>query len=290
MEKKYLIVCRLQAFIIIVSALLLPVAANSQELTPEQKQIRCQNNRDRIAELDKQLKRTNDSLAQIPEKKEIENARSYLSYIRKFKNPNNLSIDPRNKSDENFIKIKRIAVQYNFDFEKCIYKDFHEGEEPYYVSKFCYSELEKIVVKKIDKGVSLQSRRSELINKKNVIDKQLASHRNNLIALDCDNQAKKPGGACKLKGRWTQDTPGIGSTDWVIESDGTAKEKGIGYAEGKATLSGNVLHIDWQTKTGYSGYYEWTLDDNCSSVKGTLVFKTGRSDTINNSTVKWSPF
>ena len=220
-------------------------------------------------------------MAKIPKKKEIEDARNNMLYVRKFKIPNNLSIDPRNKSDENFIKIKRIAVQYNFDFEKCTYKDFHEGEEPYYVPRFCYSELEKIITKKIDKAVSLQSKRAELLAKKNETNKQLSIHRTNLIALGCD----QPTGACKLQGIWTQDTPGIGSTDWIIESDGTANEKGIGYAKGKATLSGNVLHIDWQTSTGYSGYYEWTLGDNCSSVKGTLVFKTGRTDNL-KSTVK----
>ncbi len=92
--------------------------------------------------------------------------------------------------------------------------------------------------------------------------------------------------ACKLEGIWTQDTPGVGSTDWEIKSDGTATETGIGYAKGIAKLSkDNVLHIDWQTKTGYSGYYEWTLDQNCKSTKGKLVFKTGRTDSL-NSTVK----
>ena len=91
--------------------------------------------------------------------------------------------------------------------------------------------------------------------------------------------------SCRLEGSWTQDTPGVGSTVWDIKSDGTANERGIGYAKGKATLSGNLLRIDWQTNTGYSGYYEWTLDGNCNSGKGTLVFKTGRTDSL-NSTVK----
>ena len=92
-------------------------------------------------------------------------------------------------------------------------------------------------------------------------------------------------GACKLEGSWKQDTPGVGSTVWGIKSNGIADEIGIGFAKGKAYLSGNVLHIDWQTKTGYSGYYEWTLDDNCSNGKGKLVFKTGRTDSL-SSTVK----
>ncbi|MBC7875166.1 MAG: hypothetical protein H7Y01_14275 [Ferruginibacter sp.] len=280
MKKNYLIGCGLPTFIIIVSVLLFSVAAHSQDLTEEQKQERCQNNKNRIVELETQLRVINAELSQTMEKKEMEDARQDMFYVRIFKvSNNNLNIDPLNKSDLNFKRIESIGAQYNWDFEKCIYKGFREGEKPYYVPKFCYSELEKIIAKKIDKAVSLD--RPALLAKKNETEKQLAAHRNNLIALRCD----QPTGACKLEGVWTQNTPGIGSTDWKIESDGTANERGIGYAKGKATLSGNVLHIDWQTNTGYSGYYEWTLDGNCSSVKGTLVFKTGRTDNL-NSTVK----
>ena len=102
---------------------------------------------------------------------------------------------------------------------------------------------------------------------------------------NCASQTRKPGNVCKLEGNWTQDTPGVGSTIWEIKSDGTANERGIGNAKGKGYLNGNVLHIDWQTHTGFSGYYEWVLDGNCSSGSGTLVFKTGRTDSL-KSTVK----
>lgn len=132
----------------------------------------------------------------------------------------------------------------------CIYLEDKDEDLDIEKKLDCVTELEKVIANKITKAKSLN--RLTLLAKKNEIEKQLASHRTNLIALGCD----QPTGACKLQGIWTQDTPGIGSTDWIIESDGTANEKGIGYAKGKATLSGNVLHIDWQTSTGYSGYYE----------------------------------
>ncbi len=104
--------------------------------------------------------------------------------------------------------------------------------------------------------------------------------------VNAGNQTtEKPSGACKLEGSWTQNTPGVGSTVWEIKSNGTATEIGMGSAKGQATLKGNLLHIDWQTSTGFSGYYEWTLDSNCSSGKGILLFKTGRTDSL-NSTVK----
>lgn len=260
MERKYLISCLVT--IIIASVLLIPVNAHSQELTPEQKQVRCQNNRDRIVELDKQLKRTNDSLAQIPEKKEIEDARSYLSYIRKFKNPNNPSIDPRNKSDENFIKIKRIAVQYNFDFEKCIYKAFHEGEEPNYVSKFCYSELEKIIVKKIDKDVSLQSRRSVLINKKNETEKQLAAHRNNFIVYRCDEPADN-NKTVDISGNWAY------GTEWVY----TITQNGMDFTWYMATLNEKAKG----TITGKSVSATWFYKDGSVKGSGTGTVKVDAS-------------
>ena len=93
-------------------------------------------------------------------------------------------------------------------------------------------------------------------------------------------------GACTMAGTWRQTTPGVGTTDWNIAANGKAKETGIGYADGDATLSGNVLHIDWHTGTGYSGFYQWTLGSDCSSGEGTLQFKTGRTDSLRSSVKK----
>jgi hypothetical protein len=103
---------------------------------------------------------------------------------------------------------------------------------------------------------------------------------------DTTGDGKPKSGACTLAGTWSQDTKGIGTTDWIIEADGTAKEKGIGYAEGKATLNGNVLHIKWWTKTGYTGDYEWTLDTDCASVDGSLQFTAPRKDKLDSTVTK----
>lgn len=98
--------------------------------------------------------------------------------------------------------------------------------------------------------------------------------------------AKPKDGECAMKGTWKQTTPGVGTTDWYIEPSGKAKERGLGNAEGDATVKGKDLRIDWRTGSGYSGYYQWTLDADCSSsVKGTLQFHTGRTDNL-ASTVK----
>jgi hypothetical protein len=102
----------------------------------------------------------------------------------------------------------------------------------------------------------------------------------------CNNSEPIPDNpvtGCKMLGKWAQNTPGVGSTTWEIKNDGTAIETGIGSARGQASIKGNLLRIDWQTSTGFSGYYEWTLDGNCNAGVGILQFKTGRTDRLSSS-------
>ena len=109
MKKNYFIVSLVQSFIIITLALLFSVAANSQYLSPEQKQQRCQNNKDRLAELEKQLGTVNAELLTIPEKKEIEDARSEMVFVNKLSRGGGISII----EEEN--RLARIGAKYNFD-------------------------------------------------------------------------------------------------------------------------------------------------------------------------------
>jgi hypothetical protein len=82
---------------------------------------------------------------------------------------------------------------------------------------------------------------------------------------------------CTMVGTWVQETEGgIPTTSWTITADGKAREVGGGNATGTATFTGRKLHIEWTTRDGYAGYYEWNLDEDCTSGKGNLVFtKTG---------------
>ncbi len=91
---------------------------------------------------------------------------------------------------------------------------------------------------------------------------------------------------CSMVGNWKQETPGIPFTQWTITADGTAKERGGGNVSGKASLSGRTLRIDWSHSNGWSGYYEWELEPDCKSGSGKLKFNSGRTDTVDNSTVK----
>ena len=231
---------------------------------------RCQNNKNRITELESRLRAIDTEIAESMGERQLEDARSHLVFIKSIR---------LKKAKMNRTKFDRITSIYNFKFQECFYASKEASEdEPF---NFCAAKLENVIAAKIDKTLSLD--KSALQAEKKEIDRQIAMHRTNLIALDCDKPSAS--GSCKLEGQWTQDTPGVGKTDWVIESDGTANERGIGYAKGKATLNGNKLRIDWNTNTGYSGHYEWTLDENCKSVEGSLVFKTGRKDTL-KSTVR----
>jgi hypothetical protein len=268
MNRNFLIVC-------LILAVLFPDTAHSQDFTEEQKKERCQNNRKRIDELEKESKILRAELSKMWTNEEIEKATDKMMFVRKLKN----LINNYNRNQEEWDRLARIFREYKPGYE------FGEqaGDRLKFLSDEWFTDLEKIIGKKIDAAKLLKDKRAELANKKNEIDKQLASHRNNLIALGCD----QPAGACTLAGTWVHITEGIGTTTWTITSDGNATEEGKGYAEGKATLKGNTLHIEWQTKNGYSGYYEWRLNSNCSSDDGELVFKSGGTGT-HKSTVKKS--
>lgn len=94
---------------------------------------------------------------------------------------------------------------------------------------------------------------------------------------------KKP---CTMVGIWEQQTEhGVPTTKWTITADGKAQESGGGNATGIATFTGRKLHIKWTTKDNYAGYYEWDLDEGCTSGKGNLVFTKSGVGT-HKSTVK----
>ena len=80
--------------------------------------------------------------------------------------------------------------------------------------------------------------------------------------------------SCTIAGSWTQTTETVGSTIWTITADGNAKETGLGYASGRATLAGSALKITWTTTNGWAGVYRWTLGPRCSG-NGTLTFSKG---------------
>ena len=135
MKKKYLIVCWLQTCIIIATTLLFPVTAHSQDLTEEQKKERCQNNKNRIVELESQLKVITDDLSALMEKKEMEDAKAHLIFVKSMYN-RELTVD--------WNMYDRISAQYNFKNKEC----YPENENEQYSIFKCLNELEKRITTK----------------------------------------------------------------------------------------------------------------------------------------------
>ena len=113
MKKNYLITCLVQAMIFAV-AILFSFSARSQQLTEAQKQERCQNNKNRITELETQLRVIDAELSQTMTKKEIEDARTQMVHIRWMKNSKNMP------TDDAWKKLDMIAAQYNFRYKDCL--------------------------------------------------------------------------------------------------------------------------------------------------------------------------
>jgi len=81
-----------------------------------------------------------------------------------------------------------------------------------------------------------------------------------------------------ISGLWYQSAPSVGDSEWQITCNQStnkwdATEGGLGAATGTATLTGNVLRIDWTTTNGWAGYYQWTLDPSLTSGSGILQFQ-----------------
>jgi hypothetical protein len=193
MKKIYLTIL-LEACIIIASVF--PGTAHSQDLTDEQKLERCQNNKNRIVELETQLRVINAELSQSMEPKEIENARDKMIFMKRIR-----ALEFIDLSKEKLDSIKRISKEY-YDNEAYL------ACEPYYSNTYpshpifnqCIRDLENIIGRKIDKGVSLLSKKTELTTNKADIEKQISDHRTNLIALGCDRKTSPGGGSLKLVG------------------------------------------------------------------------------------------
>jgi hypothetical protein len=79
-----------------------------------------------------------------------------------------------------------------------------------------------------------------------------------------------PGDLLDVTGVWQH---GTGDETWTFtpNPDGTyiAVETGFGNARGKATVSGNKIHIDYQTPEGVSGEYDIVVDADGQTGRGT---------------------
>ena len=84
MNKNYLL--SYPVTFILASVLLFSVVAHSQELTEVQKKERCQNNKNRIVELETQLKVIDADFSASMTIKEMEDARNEMVFVSGIKN------------------------------------------------------------------------------------------------------------------------------------------------------------------------------------------------------------
>lgn len=207
------------------------------------------------------------------------------------------------------------AHQVKTDPRNWIYAsaEFRDGERGRFISKWLVGYAHKMGVKlphnlktlPLDEQLAYQRQVADVIKQARqaaklttvealsgtiaLMDTEIEELELRKINKKCQSDLKPAAtNTCSFVGRWTHNTPGIGSTYWDATADGKAKETGIGNASGNAKMFGRTLRIDWSHPNGWSGYYEWMLDEKCSTGTGFLQFKSGRTDQVNGSTVKKS--
>lgn len=127
-----------------------------------------------------------------------------------------------------------ISGRYNFNMSDCIYLE--DKDEDLVIEKKldCVTELEKVIANKITKAKSLN--RLTLLAKKNEIEKQLASHRTNLIALGCDQ-------AVDISGTWNSSLGAV----YQISQNGAKFTWSVSkFSEkGEGVISGSSISAKW---------------------------------------------
>jgi len=150
--------------------------------TEDQGLDRCQNNKERIAELEKQARVVNADLSFAWTKKEIQEAKNKMAFVKTWSEQRQLLATERSQLDE-------ICKEYEFNYDDCTWKMSQQN---------CLGSLERTIGEKIDRAKSLD--RAALLAKQKDLEAQISKHRNNLIALGCDGKTAGGGGSLKLVG------------------------------------------------------------------------------------------
>lgn len=134
------------------------------------------------------------------------------------------------------------------------------------IRPFVTKRLDRLLLIRNDPGAARAARADA--------ESRLKSASKDLETLGCDRPETEETD-CSIEGSWTQYATGLGRSTWHVTSDGKAIESGLGASTGTASMTKNVMRIEWSNPNGWSGYYEWTMDAECRTGSGTLVFKSG---------------
>ena len=230
-------------------------STQAQDMSEAQRKERCENNKNRIAELETELRIIYADLSQTMEKKEIVDAKGKINYLEKMRYKH-FDRDRSGLGDigkDEWIKIERIAAQYNFNFKDCEKRRPKTLEVP-----MCLMDLSDLIEKKIKKAVSMQNLRPALIKKRHENEKLLASHKNNLIVLRCNEATITPDfNYSRLSGTWQSDwgpvdlnvSPNSVTGSWKQSGTGTGQITG-GSFDGKTKKLSFKYSQAWNKKTG----------------------------------------
>ena len=171
------------------------------QLSESQRKERCENNKKRLAELERDL----DEIIRLPEREQIKHEKSDLviikNYINFVKDTVELGRAMRNEKDE----YKRLEISRSINDRYQTYGhelvsnvDILEADPARISAKYncgdcsgdinCLNKLYNIVANKIAREETSKQTRSEVLQRKAGLEKQIRFHRNNLIALKCDEQ------------------------------------------------------------------------------------------------------
>jgi hypothetical protein len=189
------------------------LGCDETDLTENDKNDGCQSNKRDIAELETESGVINAAISQAWTKKEIESARDKMVFVRSM-------VKNRKITDEEIRKMTLIAKGYAVN-------DFLEDCVGWVYKETCIAALERTIAEKIDKAVSLD--RPKLLARQKEIEKQIAIHRADLLALRCDDANKNNVEEYlkKLAGGWTEQPTPWGTPGGACQ---------IKYANGKITL------------------------------------------------------
>ncbi len=165
----------------------------SAQLSPAERMERCQNNKNRLAELEKQQRVLSAELSKWGSPEEINRAIEDMLYIRKQWSFHANYVPVKGIDDDELAREKenilRAARKYFFDIETCANEQFEKLKSDKKSWVVCFKQLENVIGKKIDAAKTNEEKRAAFAEEKIAVDKQIANHRTNLIALNCDGQA-----------------------------------------------------------------------------------------------------
>jgi hypothetical protein len=259
---------RVASMLAVLTFLLLfsPSTTRAQDLTEAQRQERCENNRARLPELEKQAQ-TLQTEVSYTAASEVR-ARNGLALF------NRALVDPQARESlfrQDWLRSPRARelTAEKYDLE---WKDEYDDNTVF------LRDLRDASIRQVERVKYVLTHRAEIQQQQAALNRQIASHRNNLVALKCDEPGGGEGGDQDWSGTWTRSDSvetiniegGSGSISATFQYQG-GDFRGNGQWS-NCQLTGSTVTCDFSathddsTKSGSrKGTVEMTLSGNTMS-------------------------